>query len=325
MHDDFYQINTLKHKIVNWLHSLMLLAGMALLLGLLGWIFAGPSGIRWAVIITVISLIISPHLSPKVILRWYAAKPLIPHQAPDLYAALQELAQRAGLPRFPVIYYVPTKMLNAFTTGSPDNAAIALTDGLLNTLSMREVNAVMAHEVAHLKNNDLWIMNLSDTISRVTSFFSMSGQLLLFLNLPLLLASGHHVSWVGILVLIFAPTIGVLLQLALSRTREFDADLDAALLTGDPEGLASALAKMKRHQGGWLARVFFPGYHERQPSILRTHPQTQERIDRLLALSPGRFEPLGKANAFGDGTFPFTATPIPIRKNPRWRFGGIWY
>ena len=325
MHDDLYQINTLKHKIVNWLHSLMLLAGMALLLGLLGWIFAGPSGIRWAVIITVISLIVSPHLSPKVILRWYAAKPLIPHQVPDLYAALQELAQRAGLSRPPVIYYVPTKMLNAFTTGSPDNAAIAITDGLLNTLSMRELNAVIAHEVAHLKNNDLWIMNLSDTINRVTYFFSMFGQFLLFLNLPLWLASGHHVSWVGILVLIFAPTIGALLQLALSRTREFDADLDAALLTGDPEGLASALTKMERYQGGWVARVLFPGYRERQPSIIRTHPQTQERIDRLLTISPGKLEPLGKANAFGDGIFHFTTTPVQVRKNPRWRFGGILY
>ncbi len=181
MHDDFYQINTLKHKIVNWLHSLMLLVGMALLLGLLGWIFAGPSGIRWAVIITVISMIISPHLSPGVILRWYAAKPLIPHQAPDLYAALQELAQRAGLPRLPVIYYVPTKILNAFTTGSSDNAAIALTDGLLNTLSMRELNAVIAHEVAHLKNNDLWIMNLSDTISRVMSSFRCPDNFYCFL------------------------------------------------------------------------------------------------------------------------------------------------
>ena len=205
MHDDLYQINTLKHKTVNWLHSLMLLAGMVLLLGLLGWIFAGPSGIRWTVIITVISLIVSPHLSPKVILRWYAAKPLIPHQVPDLYAALQELAQRAGLSRPPVIYYVPTKMLNAFTTGSPDNAA------------------------------------------------------------------------------------------------------------------------MERYQGGWVARVLFPGYRERQPSIIRTHPQTQERIDRLLTISPGKLEPLGKANAFGDGIFHFTTTPVQVRKNPRWRFGGILY
>jgi len=325
MHDDFYQINTLKHKIVNWLHSLMLLAGMALLLGLLGWIFAGPVGIRWATIITIVSLVISPHLSPRIILRWYAAKPISYQEAPALYSVLRELSQRAKLQNTPTLYYVPTKILNAFTTGSRSNAAIAITDGLLNTLSMRELASVIAHEVGHLKNNDLWIMNLSDTISRVTSFFSMSAQLLVFMNLPLLLTSGHHISWTGILVLICAPTITVLLQLALSRTREFDADLDAAMLTGDPEGLASALAKMERYQGGWMARIFFPGHREPQPSILRTHPQTQERIKRLLDLSPGRHLHQRLLHPYEDGAFAFSAPSVRIRRQPRWRFGGIWY
>jgi len=325
MHDDFYQINTLKHKIVNWLHSLMLLAGMALLLGLLGWIFAGPVGIRWATIITIVSLVISPHLSPRIILRWYAAKPISYQEAPALYSVLRELSQRAKLQNTPTLYYVPTKILNAFTTGSRSNAAIAITDGLLNTLSMRELASVIAHEVGHLKNNDLWIMNLSDTISRVTSFFSMSAQLLVFMNLPLLLTSGHHISWTGILVLIFAPTITVLLQMALSRTREFDADLDAAMLTGDPEGLASALAKMERYQGGWMARIFFPGHREPQPSILRTHPQTQERIKRLLDLSPGRHLHQRLLHPYEDGAFAFSAPSVRIRRQPRWRFGGIWY
>ena len=325
MHDDFYQINTLKHKIVNWLHSLMLLAGMALLLGLLGWIFAGPVGIRWATIITIVSLVISPHLSPRIILRWYAAKPISYQEAPALYSVLRELSQRAKLQNTPTLYYVPTKILNAFTTGSRSNAAIAITDGLLNTLSMRELASVIAHEVGHLKNNDLWIMNLSDTISRVTSFFSMSAQLLVFMNLPLLLTSGHHISWTGILVLIFAPTITVLLQLALSRTREFDADLDAAMLTGDPEGLASALAKMERYQGGWMARIFFPGHREPQPSILRTHPQTQERIKRLLDLSPGRHLHQRLLHPYEDGAFAFSAPSVRIRRQPRWRFGRIWY
>ncbi|RLB91620.1 MAG: peptidase M48 [Deltaproteobacteria bacterium] len=325
MHDDFYQINTLKHKIVNWLHSLMLLAGMALLLGLLGWIFAGPVGIRWATIITIVSLVISPHLSPRIILRWYAAKPISYQEAPALYSVLRELSQRAKLQNTPTLYYVPTKILNAFTTGSRSNAAIAITDGLLNTLSMWELASVIAHEVGHLKNNDLWIMNLSDTISRVTSFFSMSAQLLVFMNLPLLLTSGHHISWTGILVLIFAPTITVLLQMALSRTREFDADLDAAMLTGDPEGLASALAKMERYQGGWMARIFFPGHREPQPSILRTHPQTQERIKRLLDLSPGRHLHQRLLHPYEDGAFAFSAPSVRIRRQPRWRFGGIWY
>ena len=325
MNSELYQINAFKHKVVNLLHSVVLLGGMAFLLGLLGWIFAGPVGIRWATIITIVSLVISPHLSPRIILRWYAAKPISYQEAPALYSVLRELSQRAKLQNTPTLYYVPTKILNAFTTGSRSNAAIAITDGLLNTLSMRELASVIAHEVGHLKNNDLWIMNLSDTISRVTSFFSMSAQLLVFMNLPLLLTSGHHISWTGILVLIFAPTITVFLQLALSRTREFDADLDAAMLTGDPEGLASALAKMERYQGGWLARIFFPGHREPQPSILRTHPQTQERIKRLLDLSPGKYLHRRLLYPYEEGASAFSAPSFRIRKQPRWRFGGIWY
>jgi heat shock protein HtpX len=325
MNSELDQINAFKHKVVNWLHSVALLGGMTLLLSLLGWIFAGPAGIRWATIITIVSLVISPHLSPRIILRWYAAKPISYQEAPALYSVLRELSQRAKLESAPILYYVPSKILNAFTTGSHSNAAIAITDGLLNTLNMRELAAVIAHEIGHLKNNDLWIMNLSDTISRIISFFSMSGQLLVFMNLPLLLISERHISWTGIFVLIFAPTITVFLQLALSRTREFDADLDAAMLTGDPEALASALAKMERYKGRWMARIFFPGHREPQPSILRTHPQTQERIKRLLELSPGRYSHQHLSHPHEDGALSFSEPSVRIRRQPRWRFGGIWY
>ena len=153
----------------------------------------------------------------------------------------------------------------------------------------------------------------------------MFGQFMLLLNLPLLLTSGYHVSWIAILVLIFAPTIVVLLQLALSRTREFDADLDSALLTGDPQGLASALVKMERYQRGWISRIFFPGYRERQPSVLRTHPQTKERVERLLELIDKRYEPLKPSDNFEAGTAAFNIPHNRIWQNPRWRFGGIWY
>lgn len=314
-----YRANTLKQKFVNLLYSLILLAAMVLLLGFLGWFFAGSSGVRWAILVTVISLIISPRLSPKVILRWYGARPLSPRQTPALYSVLRELVQRAKLSEIPTIYYVPKPMLNAFTTGSRGNTAIAITGGLVNTLSMRELSSVMAHEIAHLKNNDLWIMNLSDTISRVTSFFSMFGQFLLLLNLPLLLASGEQLSWTGILVLILAPTIVVLLQLALSRTREFEADVDAAVLTGDPEALASALSKMERHQGGWLSRILFPGYRKPQSSMLRTHPDTRERINRLLSLVPDRRVRRQPAHSSLRSDFSFSAPPLHIGRHPGWR------
>lgn len=128
--------------------------------------------------------------------------------------------------------------------GPRDNSVIALTDGLLSALNQRELTAVMAHEISRLKNNDLWMMNLSATFIQITSILSTIEQILLVLNLPLILFYEHHFSWVGMLFLVLAPTMAMLLHLALSRTREFDADLGAATLTGDPQGLSSALLKI---------------------------------------------------------------------------------
>ena len=319
------QVNLTIHKLGNLFHSILLLAAMMFVLSLLGWLFAGSDGMKWVLIIGAFSLVLSPNLSPYIILRWYGARPLSPAQSPVLYSAIGELSRRAKLPGVPELYYVPTSMLNAFTTGNRKNAAIAITDGLLRALDTRELVAVLAHEVSHLKNNDLWIMNLSDILSRLTSFLSTAGQFLLILNLPLWLMSGYQISWIAILVLIFAPVLTVFLQLALSRTREFDADLGAAALTGDPQSLASALSKMERYRGGLLSRIFLPGNREPHPSILRTHPQTQERIKRLLSLSKQKAEISPLSHIFNDNELNIPEHMIEIRNKPRWRIGGIWY
>jgi len=325
MNTQLSDINLTLHKLGNSLHSILLLAGMMFVLSLLGWLFAGPNGMKWVLITGAISLILSPRLSPHIILRWYGARSLSQTQSPALYSALCELSRRAKLPSVPDLYYVPTSMLNAFTTGNRKNAAIAVTDGLFRSLDTSELVAVLAHEISHLKNNDLWIMNLSDILSRLTSFLSTAGQFLLIFNLPLWLVAGHQISWFAILVLIFAPFLTVFLQLALSRTREFDADLGAATLTGDPQGLASALAKMERYQGGLLSRIFLPGHREPHPSILRTHPQTEERIKRLLSLSKQKPEISPLPHIIEENVFNIPEHMVQIRNKPRWRIGGIWY
>jgi heat shock protein HtpX len=323
MHYNINNINYFKQKAMNLLQSAALLIGMVLVLSLLGWIFAGANGMLWAFFISIGILMISPNLSPRLILRLYSAKPLSPNRAPRLYSALKTLAQRAELPSLPTLYYVPTRTVNAFATGNRNNAAIAVTDGMLNALNMRELNSVLAHEVSHLKNNDLWILNLSNTISQVTSFFSLAGQFLLILNLPLLLLSGRHISWIAILMLISAPTITMLLQLALSRTREFSADLNAAILTGDPKGLASALLKIERHQAGWLPGMFFPGQRKTQASTFRTHPNTGERIKRLFALSENRQLIKPHTHPLPDmGSTSHTPVTIPIRHHFKRRYCG---
>lgn len=315
-------IRLFHQKVRNGVHSLVLLGAMASLLSLLGWLFAGPEGLVWALFIGIGLLAISPALSPRLVLRLYGARPLSPDSAPRLYAALRALAQRAALPRLPVLYYLPSAAVNAFAVGSRNAAGIAVTDGLLKTLDMREISAVMAHEVGHLKHNDLWILNISNIIGRVTSFFSLVGQLLLLFNLPLLLVSGQHISWMAILVLILAPTITMMLQLALSRTREFQADLSAAELTGDPKELAAALLKIERHQTGSISSIFLPGYRRAQPDLLRTHPHVAERVKRLQHLSedvrgmPPQPQPPVSLFA-GHG-------PVPqVRRHPGWRRCGF--
>jgi len=322
------ELNDIKlnlHKLGNFFHSILLLAGMMFVLSFLGWLFAGSSGMKWVLITGAVSLILSPRLSPHIILKWYGARPLSQTQSPTLYSALAELSRRAKLPAVPKLYYVPTSMLNAFTTGNRKNAAIAITDRLFRTLDTRELVAVLAHEISHLKNNDLWIMNLSDILSRLTSFLSTAGQFLLIFNLPLWLVSGYQISWSAILVLIFAPLLTVLLQLALSRTREFDADLGAADLSGDPQSLALALAKMERYEGNLLTRIFLPGHREPHPSVLRTHPQTEERIKRLMSLSKRKQEISPLHHILEENGFNIPEQMFQIRNKPRWRFGGIWY
>jgi Zn-dependent protease with chaperone function len=133
-------------------------------------------------------------------------------------------------------------MLNAFAVGRPDDAVIALTDGLLRNLTLRELAGVLAHETSHIRNHDLWLMGLADLDSRLTRLMTLVGLLLMILALPLWWAGVTNLPWLVIPLLVLAPQLTTLFERALSRARELDADLDAAGLTGDPAGLASALA-----------------------------------------------------------------------------------
>ncbi|MFQ5934964.1 MAG: zinc metalloprotease HtpX [Acidiferrobacterales bacterium] len=280
------------HKFNNLIQSTLLLGGMATLVGLLGGLIAGGEGVLWALIIGVIVLVLSPRASPRLALRLYGAHPLGESDAPRLYALITTLVRRAELPVIPAIYYVPTPALNAFAVGNRSQPIITITDGLLRNLTQRELTGVLAHEISHIRNNDMWVMMLADTVSRLTSGFALLGQLLLFINFPLILFGGAGISWLAILLLIFAPTLSMLLQLALSRTREFDADLDAARITGDPLGLAAALKKLDRYQGSVLRRLLMPGGRAPHSWILSTHPKSEERIRRLVELVEPRPAPV---------------------------------
>ena len=240
-------------------------------------------GIAPAVGAVVLLYLIHPMVSPQVILRLQKARRLHDNEAPQLFARLQALTERARLPRLPMLYYIPADTMNAFSVGNRESAAIALTDGLLRRLDFHEITGVLAHEISHLRHNDMRIMGFAGLTNQLIHMLSLFGQILLLLNLPLLLWGHYTISWAAILLLIFAPAISAIIQLALSRTREYRADLGAAKLMGDGRALASALAKMEAYQNRFLRAIFWPGYRQiPEGALLRTHPNTKKRIHRLL-------------------------------------------
>jgi heat shock protein HtpX len=256
---------------------------MLLLLALIGLAIAGTTGLWWAIVVGLFFLLFGRQVSPQWVLRSQRARPLTPYEAPDLYQLIELLARRAGLRAAPRLYYIPQDVPNAFTVGRGQEAVLGITAGLLQRLDRRELTAVLAHELSHIQHNDMRVLTFAGFIHRMTTLFSGIGQFLLFVNFPLLLMGRATISWSAILLMIAAPTLSGLLHLALSRTREFKADLGAVKLTGDPAGLAFALRKLEQFQSSWL-RLLLPGQRLPESAVLRTHPHTQERVERLLTL-----------------------------------------
>ncbi len=312
-----------RHRIVNTVQTVLLLSGMSLLLGALGWFLGGWSGVLFALGVVAVTSVFAPRVSPRFILRLYNARELHAAQAPELFAIFGALVERAQLPSAPTLYFVPTPIINAFAVGSPGTSAVALTAGLLDKLNARELAGVLAHELSHIRNNDMNVMSLADIFSRVTSMLSTAGQILLLVNLPLMLSGAQTIHWMVILVLLIAPLLSAVIQRGLSRTREYDADVGAVELTGDAVGMASALAKIDRYQGRFFEQIWMPGHRVPDPSLLRTHPPTQARIARLYRLAGSAApEPLPPP----PGTARLRSLAgLPVRARPRWRMSGIWY
>ena len=322
MNDEQLQV----HKLRNGLQTGLLMAALAGLLASLAWFIGGPV-LAWGALIGVVVLAMGyPAMSPRLLMPLTGARPIRQGEAPRLYAIVEVLSRRAGLDRRPVLYLLPTQLMNAFTSGNRQDAAIALSDGLLRRMELRELAGVLAHEISHVANGDIQVMTFADLVSRITAVLSLFGQFLLLVSLPLWLLSGVPLPWIPILLLLFGPTLSALAQLALSRSREFEADRSAAELSGDPEGLASALQQLESQTGGLWERILMPGRGLPEPSLLRTHPPTEERVRRLLELRDRGVLP---------GPLPEIWEPLPWDRfgllaerrpsAPRWHIGGLWY
>ena len=299
-----------RHRWLNRLQTALLVLTLLGIAAVAGSLLLGDGGLWLALAAAGFTLLLEPAAASGLTLRLYGARPLHPDEAPDLWAVLRELAARAGLPAVPVPHYVPSGVVNAFATGTKHHAAIALTDGLLRSLTPRELTGVLGHEIAHIANEDLRVMGLADSISRLTHLLALLGQIMLLFSLPALLWGTVAIQWPALLLLAVSPQLALL---GLSRVHEFDADRLTAELTGDPQGLALALAKIERESRAWL----LPGWGNPEPSWLRTHPATTERIQRLRELADSMApQPLHSSPFLPD---------IPLApRPPRWRASGVW-
>lgn len=288
----------------NHIHTLGFLGAMAGLLGLLGWFLAGIGGVKLALMVSLIYFFFSPALPTRMIMRAYRAKPLHPRAAPILFNITRTLSMRAGLEVQPALYLLPGKGLNAFATGTRQDPAVCLSYGLIRALDTDELAGIIGHEITHIKQNDMRVMALAGTFGRMTGMVSLVGQILMVMYLPVLISGQSPFPFFPLLVMVFAPAVSLLMHLALSRTREYSADLGSARLTGNPRALASALGKIEMiHKRAWH-RMFIPGRVAAPNTLMSTHPPTKERIRRLLSLTgqhalsragrPARFgHPLG--------------------------------
>ncbi len=266
-------------RIINNFQYISMLVGMIFIPAYISYLIGGLFGLIIATAIGSIGFYITSDYSIEQFLKRKRVKPIHPMESRLLYSMIEKLAQKAGLQQTPYLFLDYGQEMNAYTIADKEKAAIVISNGLLENLDRREIYGVLAHEIAHLKNNDIRRMLAVEQIRRMTGYMAMLGQILLILNLPLMLFNQVIIPWSLVLFLMGAPFVSMLIQVALSRNREFQADLEAADLSGDPLGLASALQKIYR-QNNQLIRFYAP-YLREIPELLRTHPATKQRIQKL--------------------------------------------
>lgn len=271
------------HRLRNRAQTLLLTVALSGLLGGLAWMLGGEGFALLVLVGAMFGFSLTGAIPARVVLGLHRARPIAPREAPGLVDAVRALAVRAGLTRAPFLWYLPGPVPNAVSVGTDGDSGIALSDGLLRSLTFEETVGVLAHEISHVAHRDTRVMAFAALAARITRGLSTLGWIVLFLSFPFILAGALPVSFLLVVALVAAPSVSTLIGLALSRTREFDADREAARLLGDPRPLVAALAKLEQSR----SRAFWPWpvRPRDEPPHLRTHPETRERIERLRELS----------------------------------------
>ena len=274
----------------NWLKTTILMAGIVALFGVVGAAIGGANGMLLA--LGGAMNIFAYWFSDKIVLRMYHAREVDAASAPQFYRVVQELAQRAGLP-MPRVYLIDEAQPNAFATGrNPEHAAVAATSGILQLLSARELRGVMAHELTHVKHRDILISTIAAIMAGAISSIAQLGFLFGGRG------DGERANpVVGLIVMILAPVAAMLIQMAISRAREFEADRGGAEISGEPNALADALQKMERYAKGLpliaaeehpataQMMIINPLSGSGMQNLFSTHPATELRIARLRAMA----------------------------------------
>jgi heat shock protein HtpX len=279
-------------------------------------------GAGLALVLVAVLTAVAPFVPPEAALKLYRAEPLDLRHGLPFYRMTDTLAQRAGLRVAPKLFVIPSLTVNAFSLGRPERAAIALTEGLLRRLSLTEAGAVLAHEIGHIRNGDLKAMARADMVARIAQVMWVAALVLLAVSLPAYLAGQSRMPWLAIALLFATPALANLLQLAISRRREFDADLDAVRLTGDPRAVAAALAHVERYQGALTEDLLLPSRRIPMPSLLRAHPSTEARLARLERIEA---LPLHPPLAVAETPMVTMVGRGPGSLRPRYRLTGLWF
>ncbi len=273
----------------NSIRTVFLMTLVAVLFMLVGQVLGGSTGLIIAFAVAMIMNFVSYWKSDKIVLRMYDAQPVDEQTHPRLYRMVRKLTRKADLP-MPAVYVIPQQQPNAFATGrNPDNAAIAVTQGIMQVLGEDELRGVIAHELAHIKNRDILTQTI---VTTVVSALSMLAQFAYFI--PMGGNDRGSNPLVALIVLITAPIAAMMLQAAISRTREYEADRVGAEISGAPQHLASALQRIEKAAEQIPMRVsesamrstshMFPVNPFRGNQLMNlfsTHPDTQERVQKL--------------------------------------------
>ncbi|HEV8641580.1 MAG TPA: zinc metalloprotease HtpX [Methylomirabilota bacterium] len=280
----------------NIFKTAMLLALLTVMLVLIGGAIGGQQGMVVAFMVALAMNFFSYWFSDRIVLAMYRAQPIDEAQAPGLYAMVRRLATRAGIP-MPRVYLIPTDTPNAFATGrNPEHAAVAVTEGIMRILDEEELEGVLAHELAHVTNRDVLISTIAATLAGAITYLAHMAQW------TAMFGGGRNDDEEGgsnpfalILMAVLAPIAAMLVQLAVSRAREYQADASGARLAGKTWGLAKALEKLEMAQRAVpmaanpaTAHLFIvnPLSGQALMTLFSTHPPLEERVARLRAMRP---------------------------------------